>query len=356
MKKQLLAAVISSVVAGQAMAITVVDNGTSTFVVGGYADVRYNVDAGEDTDKVDGSGTRINFAFDHKLNEELTAFAKAEWGFDAVKDSGSPFDHRLGYVGVEHETAGRVVFGREWSSYGLVAGYTDQFAAAPHGGAASGYYGEDGTNVGTSRATDVLQYSNSFNGLDISVQTQLGDRALDEDVNNFVRKQAYGAAISYALPYGIQAGVGYNWADIADTTTPANDHKRKSLVFGVNYTADYGLYTAFTYSMLDNYNDDKLGCMTEATGYEFYIGQKLPGSLNNFKVETGFISLEGDDKDGKAIPAEIKSLPVAVVYDYKQIRLSATYQFAMGETIDTKNNNKVVETDDTFVVQARYYF
>ncbi len=161
MQKKVLAALVASVVAGQAMAITVVDDGTNTFNIGGHVGARYNSDDNAVNGKsIRGDSSRINFGFEHKLNEVTTAFAKVEWGFDITDtnmEEDSFLTNRLGYVGVMNEQLGTVVFGKDWSSYGKVAGWTDMFAAAPASGAASGFYGAEGDALGTARADDVLQ-------------------------------------------------------------------------------------------------------------------------------------------------------------------------------------------------------
>ena len=41
MQKKILAAVVASMVAGQAMAVTIIDDGTNKATIGGYLDLRY---------------------------------------------------------------------------------------------------------------------------------------------------------------------------------------------------------------------------------------------------------------------------------------------------------------------------
>ena len=355
MQKKVLAALVASVMAGQAMAITVVDDGTNTFTIGGHVGARYDSDA----NKVEGDSSRINFGFEHNLNEVTTAFAKVEWGFnvtgaDTVKSDGTEvknnvFNNRLGYVGVMNEQLGTVIFGKAWSSYGKVAGWTDMFATAPAGGSASGYYGDDGESLGTSRADDVLQYSYSNMGLNLSLQTQLGERTLLEDAATpgkaqIVRDSSYGISASYDLPMGLSFGAAYNQADVSDEVAAQDSYKATSTVAGIKFEADK-IYAAFTYSDLENrYVDDVF--FAEATGMELYASYQLNEMI---KVEGGYVQLDGEDADGKDMNTEIKAMPVGVVYTQGPVQLSATYQYEKGKTAGKDN-------EDTAVLQARYYF
>ena len=347
MQKKVLAALVASVMAGQAMAITVVDDGTNTFTFGGHVGARYNTDDEKvNGNSIRGDSSRINFGFEHKLNEVTTAFAKVEWGFDITDDNmGDGFlTNRLGYVGVMNEQLGTVVFGKAWSSYGKVAGWTDSFAAAPASGSASGYYGEDGDDLGTARADDVLQYSYSRMGLNLSLQTQLGKPELTLDNTAVVRDSSYGMSASYDLPMGLSFGAAYNQADVSDKVAAQDSYKATSTVAGIKFEADK-IYAAFTYSDLENrFVDDVF--FADATGMELYASYQLNEMI---KVEGGYVQLDGEDEDGKDMNTEIKAMPVGVVYTQGPVQLSATYQYEKGKTAGKDN-------EDTAVLQARYYF
>ena len=354
MQKKVLAALVASVMAGQAMAITVVDDGTNTFNIGGHVGARYDSDAKE----VKGDSSRINFGFEHKLNEVTTAFAKVEWGFDVTDtdDSDGVLKNRLGYVGVVNEQLGTVIFGKAWSSYGKVAGWTDMFATAPAGATASGYYGDDGHALGTARADDVLQYNYSKMGLNLSLQTQLGERDSSWKTGpegakvdqSFKRDSSYGISASYDLPMGLSFGAGYNQADLSEVKVDSLDesnHKANSTVVGIKFEAEK-IYAAFTYSDLENrYVDDVF--FAEATGMELYASYQLNEMI---KVEGGYVQLDGEDADGKDITTEIKAMPVGVVYTQGPVQLSATYQYEKGKNAAGEDN------EDTAILQARYYF
>ncbi|MBO9482147.1 porin [Salinisphaera sp. G21_0] len=362
MQKKILAAVVASMMAGQAMAVTVVDDGTNKATIGGYLDLRY-VDQGDNKGHM-GDSSRINFAFEHKMTEATTVFAKAEWGFDTDGSKDDFFWQRQAYVGAMNDQLGSITYGQQWSSYGKVAGYTDQFAAA--GGDASGYYGDDGDFLGTARAEDALQYNHSFMGLNISAQMQVGKKTESATVvnmdNSFVvtdtvttdveRDGSYAIAASYDLPMGFSIGAAYNQAKVNGTVTEVtsapvttveeDNFKAKSTIVGAKFEADK-IYAAVTYAKLKN--RAVLDGVEKAEGVEFYASYQLN---EMFKVEGGYNQLK--DESSNPGKAEIKHFPMAVVYTQGPVQLSGTYQFEKSTDKDGK------DVDDKMVLQARYYF
>ncbi len=327
MQKKLLAAVVASMVAGQAMAITVVDDGTNKFSVGGHVGMRY-VNSDSDT-TAKGDSSRFNLAFEHKLSSDVAAFAKGEWGFDVTdsddKDGKDTFKNRLGYVGVKHSTLGSVTVGKQWSTYSMLSDFTDVFAI--HGGDASGAYDLDSTY----RADDSLQYNISLQGLNISAQFQTGDA---EDVDNIrTRDNGYALAMSYDLDFGLSFGAAYNQVSFKES----GKGDAKAAIVGVKYTRD-ALYAAATYTETSNHTDTT----GKTQGTELYVSYQLN---ENYKFETGYNGIDFDNSD-----KETSYFPVAVVYTTGPVQLSATYKFDQSKDADEN------DAEDELVLQARYYF
>ena len=343
MQKKILAAVVASMMAGQAMAVTIVDDGTNKATIGGYLDLRY-VDQGDDKGHM-GDSSRINFAFEHKMTEATSVFAKTEWGFDTAGTEDDYFWQRLAYVGAKNDQLGAVSYGQQWSTYGTVAGWTDMFAAA--GGDASGFYGSEGDALGTARAEDALQYNHSFMGLNVSAQYQVGEKSIGTDET---RDGSYAVAASYDLPMGLSIGAAYNEAKVKNTVDSADNFKAKSAIVGAKFEADK-IYAAVTYAKLKNRDvlGTKVGAVTtpsdKAEGIEVYASYQLN---EMFKVEGGYNQLKNDSNvESKA---KIKHFPMAVVYTQGPVQLSGTYQFE--KSTDTEGK----DVDDKIVLQARYYF
>ena len=220
MQKKLLAAVVASLVAGQAMALEVYNDDTTSLSIGGRVGVKAEKAEGENVGMKNDS-SRINFKFAHKLGNGWTGHGVAEWGFrakDEYKVLGGKEDtffNRLGFVGLDHDTYGKITAGKSWSVMFDVNGWTDAYAIG--GGKAMGLYdGRLGGDFdGSARADDVLQYRNSFGGLNVGVQYQLeghNDWYLrlkilpDERIK---RKNGAGASVSYDLPMGLSLGATY---------------------------------------------------------------------------------------------------------------------------------------------------
>lgn len=362
MSKKILAAVVASVVAGQAAAITVIDDGTNKFSVGGHLGMRYHYQSSK-KDKndlgVNGDSSRFNFQLESKLNEYVTAFAVGEWGFDVTNhNSSSTFSNRLGYAGVRGDF-GSISIGQQWSTYSTVAEWTDTFATA--GGDASGLYGEWGDNNGTGRANDALQYNLSIQGLNISAQYQAGGSAkgrLDGDPdltprsNNRTRDYSYSMAASYDLPMGLSLGGAYNQTKFVQSWLK----DAKAFVAAAKF--DQGpIYVSASFSLTKNHStivtgydaaDDKNihSTMEKAHGYEVYGSYQLD---NHFKVGAGFNGLRDKASQSNLNDTKLEYYPIEVVYTAGPLQLSGTYTFE-----NSRRNGESVK--DNVVAQIRYHF
>lgn len=354
MQKTFLAAVVASVVAGQAMAVSVVDDGTNKFTVGGHVGMRYAYESGQ-KDKSDlstkGDSSRINFQFESKLNEDVTAFARAEWGFDVTKHGEDfKFTNRLGFVGVKHADFGSISIGQQWSSYSTVAMWTDNFATT--GGDASGMYGNWGDYNGTARANDALQYNFSAGGMNISAQFQAGGSAktkpdndweagvTSESQQNRTRDRSYGIAASYDLPMGLSFGGAYNQTKFVQSS----EKDAKALVLAAKF--DQGpIYAAFSFSDVKNHATYNSSTFEKARGYELYGSYQLTEAI---KVGGGYNQLT-DEADQFKDETQLKYFPVEVVYTAGPVQLSATYTVENSKRAGKDVENKVV-------AQIRYYF
>ena len=354
MYKKVLAAVIASVVSSQAMAIVVLDDGTNKFTINGRVGARFQYQKrdGENNTQQRDDGSRFGFIFESKLNEDFTAFARTEWGFDATRVPGADgendsalFWNRLGYAGIQHSEFGSLSAGKQYGAFYQVASWTDWFAT--EGGSTLGIYGTQGELNGTSRSENVA-YNISTHGLNLHASFQNGRSAAQHAHMTRTRDYSYGLAASYDLPMGLSVGVAWNHAKFVE----ANRDDAK--IFNVSIKYDQGpLYTAFGFTHMKNHgtmNGRTVGGDTgesvaeKAQGMEFYAGYRL---TENFKVEAGYNGLK--DKADQFTDTRVKYFPVAGVFNVGPVQLAASYAFE-------SSKRGGVDVEDRFQIQARYYF
>ncbi|KEQ16479.1 porin [Endozoicomonas numazuensis] len=362
MQKKLLAAVVASLVAGQAMALEVYNDDVNSLEIGGKIGVKTVKSNGSDAEMKDAS-PRINFKYAHKFASGWTGSAVAEWGFYAVDgDNEDQFFNRLGNVGLSHDTYGAFTAGKAWSVTYDVSGWTDAFAIG--GGAASGIYSgraeamgkadmnhDNGDQDGTARADDVIQYRNSFGGLNVGVQYQLKGKAGD----NYNRDSGYGVALSYDLPMGLSLGATYNETkyaeDLSSLAIYNNTDKSTSATAGAKFENE-ALYLAAVYGQFENKVAIDNTMAKKATGVELYGKLALPQVVDGFYLQSGLNQLSADDTfTGVKTDAEFTDYMVGAIYETGPMQFA--FEYTRGEKVSQGGKK---DLDDTYAVQAIYYF
>ncbi|WP_422412605.1 MULTISPECIES: porin [unclassified Endozoicomonas] len=376
MQKKLLATLVASLVAGQAMALEVYNDDVNSLSIGGKIGAKTVKSNGSDAEMKDAS-PRINFKYAHKFSSGWTGSAVAEWGFYAVDgDQDDQFFNRLGNVGLSHDTYGAFTAGKAWSVTSDVSGWTDQFAIG--GGAAMGVYSgrtglatdadsshDNGDTDGTARADDVIQYRNSFGGLNVGIQYQLkGTGGTTLAGESGTRDSSYGVALSYDLPMGLSLGATYNetkYANEVDNTPaslPTNSpdysgsDKSTSATVGAKFENE-ALYLAATYGQFENKTAVVKGTLDkESTGIELYGKLALPQVVDGFYLQSGFNQLTADDTyTGDKTDAQFTDYMVGAIYETGPMQFA--FEYTRGEKVAAAGNK---DFDDTYAVQALYYF
>ncbi|WOG25773.1 porin [Endozoicomonas sp. 8E] len=344
MHKKILAAAVATAVAGPAMAVNVFDDGTSSLSIGGRVGVVAKNYDGENT--LNNDSARINFKFAHKFDSGWTGQGVAEWGFRAQDEyengeKKDTFFNRLGYVGLSHEEMGAFAAGKNWSVTYDVSGWTDSYAIG--GGSALGIYEgrEDGDIDGSARADDVIQYRNSFGGLNIGLQYQMEDHS----VTNAQRDSGYGISASYDLAMGLSLGAAYSETKYVD------QDKSKSATAGLKFENER-LYLAAMYGELTNKTKlaDKLNAKSK--GIELYGRLAMNNVLQGFSLEAGYNELKDDSSAAvDQTEATLKETMIGAIYE------TGPMQFAVEYAIDdSKNDAGKKNGDNTLSLQARYFF
>jgi len=267
----------------------------------GSARLRYRK-AGGETDLEDG-GSRVGVNATWQYRPQSWLFGRAEAGFNLLNtfeavfqpgsresdSSGSALFPRLYYAGLE--TPDLIAsFGKNWSTYYQVTGFTDLFDST--GGSASGTYNAqtDGGYTGTGRADSVLQTrltvdwfpeSLRVKPFDMNVQLQYGRRI------PHVEDARYGLGLGLSGVFktreDTEVGLAYNFAEVKTKGDPAVvaagiDGNAHALAVSARRIRDRW-YLASTVSRMLNHETTDEQRYVDAWGWEVYGRYRLFGKL-----------------------------------------------------------------------------
>lgn len=215
-----------------------------------------------------------------------------------VKFSGDPggatgevdnvFTSRLGYAGIRTKF-GQFTWGKQWSVYSDIGGWTDMFNA--FGAEASGTYsaGTDGSISGSGRASNSFQYRLNLKFLEAGLQAQ--NRSISDSNQTF--SDTYGASLVFKTGIGLKIGAAYNAVrdGVPDPEIGKPKQGDKALVGGVNFNNDR-ITAIFTTSWFENHEKDNLGNYFSGYGLELYSEYRL---ATRWIFYGGFNYLEPDE-------------------------------------------------------------
>ena len=226
----------------------------------------------------------------------------------AVGEVDNVFTSRLGYAGIRTKY-GQFTWGKQWSVYSDIGGWTDNFCA--FGGEASGMYaaGTDGSMSGTGRASNAFQYRLSLDFMDVGIQTQ--NRQMTDSNATFA--DTYGASLIFKTGFGLKIGATYNKVQDGIMNPEAGDPKYgdEAMIAGLSY--DRGQVVAnFTASKFHNHEKDDLGNFFSGYGLELFCKYSF---LERWNVYGGFNYLQPDDKT-EAGDYRIANVLIGAYYRY----------------------------------------
>lgn len=167
-----------------------------------YGSMRIFAEAGADDPTLNDGSSRLGIRLGRDLPDGKTLFGRIEWKTNLVdndselfqgdsssgggiavrsEDTEKVLSTRLGYLGMRFDEIGELTFGKQWSVYYDVAGWTDNFNV--YGGAGLSVYaaGTDGGAVGSGRADNAVVWRNERGRLSYGLQTQLKVSSDDDD-------------------------------------------------------------------------------------------------------------------------------------------------------------------------------
>ena len=332
--------------------------------------LRFRSTGGGDFALTDG-GSRMGLDGHYQLFPKLKVFGRAEYGLNLLDEldslfggtdsapegeEGARFFKRLLYVGVELP-GNFLTFGKSYSTYYKVAGFTDRFAGT--GGDASGTYnaGTDGGATGTGRAQGVLQTRLHFGKLpeligikpfNVNFQLQQGEPIPLVDGANY--GTAVGLSGVYQLKSSLALGLAYNIAQIKDKDDPdirkaGLDGDAQALLVG---TREFGekWYLGSVVSRLLNQETTDEGMYFDGWGWEVYGQYQLREKI----WLTGGWNYLRPDSDKTSGDYEIKYGVIGLRYSHDgfQNMVYANFRFDEGRLFDGE------ELDNVFTIGIRW--
>ncbi|MEZ8099224.1 porin [Vibrio bivalvicida] len=335
MNIKLLAVSIAAAACGtNAFAAEIYNSEGSTLSIGGYVDVgigeyeKGTAASAQDVD-VNQISPRINISGTQDLGNGVVVDAKGEWALNYLDGGDNSFSTRLGYIGVTHEQAGRMVVGTQWAPYYDVAGVADMPIAF-----ANDFLYENHNLLGTGRAERMVSYRNSFDfNEDASLGFGLGWQGDESEKSADARGQ-----VALGMKF-MGFGLGYTYSggdlEISGVKKDTNSH-----VVAANYGSyGSGLYVAAVYGM----NEYFYAGLEDSIQLEGLLAFGLENGLN-FSVNYEAVE---DDKTNKtqystsALQAEYTITPSLVTF--------------AGYEVDLGDDDPATKDDDKWIIGARYF-
>lgn len=329
MKKTVLALAVPALLAtGATQAVELYNDGSAKVSVGGRLNLA--VQNKDSSTEMLNNSSRINFNFSKTITDTVSARSTLEYGLDDPQsNSGSSFFNRLAFIAFDHDSAGSISFGKQWSTYYEVAGVTDVFWV--YGGNAMGIYDQSGDGRGTARANESIKYDLSTGGFNLSAQYQFeGDYSYKNDLDvtvDVARDNSYAIAASYDFDFGLNVGTAYH---VTSYDSSAKDTKLWALA--ATYATD-SIYASLAYSDIKELFDDK------TSGFEGVLAYTFPNAV---QLYAGFNYLDYDDSDTD------EQYILGAAYYISGVRFYAEYAIN-----DFESNG---DDEDAFAVGVRYYF
>lgn len=248
-------------------------------------------------------GSRIGASAQWRIQPKTWVFGRVEAGFNVLdtldwvfkpgnrseNTTGDAFFSRLMYAGVETPDL-IAAFGKNWSTYYQVSGFTDLFDST--GGSASGTFnaGTDGGPTGTGRADSTLQArflfdwfseSSKIDPFHLNVQAQHG--RLVPGVPGVDYGTAVGLSGIVKTVANAEVGLAYNFAEVpnrdrSDIRAAGISGNAHAILVGVRRFQD-NWYLATTIARLNNHETTDQSRYFDGWGWEVYGRHRLFGKL-----------------------------------------------------------------------------
>ncbi|MFI5167944.1 MAG: porin, partial [Thermoanaerobaculales bacterium] len=284
---------------------------SATVPINIYGSLRFKSAVDSDkTSEIQDNASRIGLKAEMPIgNTSASAYARAEVGMRLIRndtsvvlypDPGAPtatannvFNARLGYVGFK-TPLGTMTWGKQWSVYYDIGGWTDQFSA--WGGEALGTFnaGTDGSPSGTGRVDQALIYRTPDAPLKLALQAQ--NRSLTDS------QLRWGDTLAASLQWGEATGLslGAAYVKVRDGVQQPGIGQPKagdrSFIAGAKFYQE-PIYLALSFADFTNHEQDDAGNWFSGRGYEFFAQYSVSpqwsiyGGFNDQKPDDSYLGL-----------------------------------------------------------------
>ena len=330
-----------------------------------YGSGRVRLTANDGKLAISDNRSRVGMSGFKFINPLIDIFMRVELGTDLGRqldgllipgenppaDSDGAFFPRIGQLGVG-TPYGDLAFGKQWSTYYDVAGFTDRFAVFGAQGTAVYNAGTDGGGSGTGRADRALIYELNKRKISLGIQ---GQNNTDIPLSN---NQQYdggaGASLTYNWSVGLSIAAAYNHSFIdqldADLIALGLTGDRQAAVVGVKFV-NGPLFLATTAARHKNHEATDQLQYVDAWGWELYARYSFS---NRFRVVGGANLLDPDDNDPEAGKYEVRSAILGLQYTYGNISLGDMIYFECELNAGHRFDGSSVE--NAYTVGIRYSF
>ena len=223
-------------------------------------------------------GTRGGFYYYYKFDSEAELMTQYEANI-RNKDEKSFIDfsdienssRRLSYLSLSYNDY-TVLYGKYWSAYYDIAGFTDYFMTFGNQGNAAFNHGGDGSESGTGRADNMLQFHMKKYDFEVTAQYQFAHESPDTLDTSYHYTTA--ASLTYKGFENISLGAAFAYAAFDEITpllqTQGISGNEESYIVGATYRKErYGVNAILNYSK--NHMNDDVGTYFDAFGAELYV-------------------------------------------------------------------------------------
>lgn len=364
MNKTLLAVAVTAAAIGtQANALEVYNKEGTQMNIGGHVTVGLTgKHAGKDA-RVEEKSPRLNVEVIQDLGNGFKADFKAEWQMNMLEGAQNTFKTRLGYIGLGHETYGRLAAGTQWSPYYMAAGVVD----TPIGWSNEFLYDNHGF-FGTARAEKMVAYSNTIDfdtagaltigagwqgANDVTTTTQSVQTTKDTNGNvtdaklvtskvvDLQSQNRAQIAAGYAIN-GFNANYAFNSGNLTENgvARTAESH----LVSGKYGNFGAGLYVAATYASNEYMNSYDNRLLKDTKAFDSILAYGLDFGLN--------LILKHEEMKDDELGLRVKS-GTSVQAEYT---ISPRLRAYTGYNYDNQGEGKYKKQQDhQFIIGTRFY-